>query len=95
MSQFLGKKLANKGFADYNENTNFDQVGNIYMDNDNDKPNKEEQNVLLMVDVQTEEEEEAAAEDIAAALEEVQQLTDADKKLGKFAVTKVCCPRHY
>ncbi len=95
MLQFLSKKLANKSFADYNENVNFDQVGNIYMDDDNDKPNEEEQNMLLMVDVQTKEEEEAAAEDITAALEEVQQLTDTDKKLSNSAVTKVCCPQHY
>ncbi len=92
MLQILSKKLANKGFADYNENTDFDQVSNVYIDNDDNKPDEEEQNMLLMVDVQTEEEKEAAAEDIAAALEEVQQLTDADKKLGKSAVTKVQCP---
>ncbi|KAF9018888.1 hypothetical protein BDZ89DRAFT_914057, partial [Hymenopellis radicata] len=66
-----------------------DEVGNVYLDDDDDKPDEEEQDVLLAVDRQTEEEEEAAAEAIAAALEEVQLLTDNDQKIGKSAVTKI------
>lgn len=89
MIQFVGKRLANKGIADYDETLDFNQDGNVYMDDDDDEPDEEEQSILAGIDDQTEEMEEEEAERIAVALDEVANVSPEDQKLGKSAVVKV------
>ncbi|KAF9025939.1 hypothetical protein BDZ89DRAFT_1040261 [Hymenopellis radicata] len=89
MWQFISKKLIKKGLEDYNVTKDFDEEGNIFLDDEDDLPTATDAAALDEEDREREEAVEAELDELIEALDEVQAVLDEDRKIAKTAVTKI------
>ncbi|KAF8997931.1 hypothetical protein BDZ89DRAFT_970260 [Hymenopellis radicata] len=93
-AQFISKKMIKKGLDDYDASTDYDEEGNLYIEEDEDDPDEVDQAAVDEVDAEQAATLEAALDTLSDALKEVQELTDDDRKHARAAVTKVCLLVH-
>lgn len=82
--------MATVGLADYNEDDDVDEEGDMWDPETVDELDDEENEFMNGIDSQRELDEEEEAERLALLVDEVTNLTEREIKLGKSAITKVC-----
>ncbi len=90
MLQFISKKLIKKGLDNYNVTKDFNEEGNIYIDEEEDMSTLTDFSAMDEQDQDCEAAIEGELDELIAALEEVKQLSEDDRKIARAGVTKVC-----